>query len=101
MPVNGTTTAKPAADTSYTLIAYGKRSQASAFLLIKVNPKVVNPNIRPPVANAGPDQTFYRNTATLDGTRSYDPDGDPINLLVASGELYARVEVGRSADGEH
>ena len=30
------------------------------------------------MANAGPDQTFYRNTASLDGTRSYDPDGDPI-----------------------
>ena len=72
--VNSTTTVKPTADTSYTLIAYGKGLQASAFLLIKVNARVVNPTNRPPVANAGLDQTFYRNTASLDGTRSYDPD---------------------------
>jgi len=33
----------------------------------------------PPVADAGPDQQVYRNVAViLDGSGSYDPDGDPL-----------------------
>ena len=33
----------------------------------------------PPIANAGPDQTvFEHSTVTLDGTGSYDPDGDSL-----------------------
>jgi hypothetical protein len=40
------------------------------------------PENRPPVANAGDDIRMVasvRSTITLDGTRSYDPDGDPMN----------------------
>ncbi len=35
-----------------------------------------------PVADAGPDQTVFENdTVHLDGTGSYDPDGDPLTYL--------------------
>ena len=39
---------------------------------------VASPNA-PPVANAGEDKTFSKNSIiTLDGTESYDPDNDPL-----------------------
>jgi subtilase family serine protease/Tol biopolymer transport system component len=43
-----------------------------------VNVTVRNVN-RPPVADAGPDQRVNENaTVTLDGTSSFDPDGEPL-----------------------
>jgi hypothetical protein len=33
---------------------------------------------RPPVADAGPNQTSMRYPMQLNGSASYDPDGDPI-----------------------
>ncbi|HFB61867.1 MAG TPA: T9SS type A sorting domain-containing protein, partial [Bacteroidetes bacterium] len=43
--------------------------------------RVLRPN-RPPVADAGPDQTVFENdTVHLDGRKSYDPDGDAITYL--------------------
>jgi len=42
---------------------------------------VLNVN-KPPVANAGFDQTVYESeTVTLDGSGSYDPDGDDISYF--------------------
>ncbi len=73
VPVNGSQVVTLTSDTSYTLIAYGKRGQASAFLTIKVIPDPAN---RPPVANAGPNTTIARNSTNLDGSKSYDPDGN-------------------------
>ncbi|MFN0171559.1 MAG: PKD domain-containing protein [Bryobacteraceae bacterium] len=73
---NGSVTINPTSDVSFTLLAYGKRSQASAFVLVKVVPAPVTN--RPPIADAGPDQLIYRNYTLLDGSRSFDPDSDPI-----------------------
>jgi hypothetical protein len=76
VPVNGSVTVSPSSTTSYSLVAYGKRSQATAFVVVKVG-AVANMN-NPPVADAGPNQTTTLASATLDGSKSYDPDGDPI-----------------------
>jgi hypothetical protein len=80
VPLNGTVTVNPTQDTTYTLIAYGKRSTAEAFVLVRVGPPRP-PSNRPPVANAGPDiETNNSLVVPLDGTRSFDPDGDPLTF---------------------
>ena len=44
----------------------------------------------PPVANAGPDATVDQNhPVTLDGSRSFDPDGDAL--------IYAWTQIGGPA----
>jgi uncharacterized cupredoxin-like copper-binding protein len=72
VPVNGSLAVKPPSDISYTLIAYGKRSQVAAMVIVRVGAN------NPPVADAGPDQMTSVADITLDGSRSYDPDGDPL-----------------------
>ncbi len=72
VPVNGSITVNPTADTVYTLLAYGKRSQVTAAVLVRVGAN------NPPVANAGPDQVTMSEYITLNGSASYDPDGDPL-----------------------
>ena len=48
-------------------------------LLVLLLPAVALAQNQPPVADAGEDQTvFLGEVAQLDGTSSYDPDGDPI-----------------------
>jgi hypothetical protein len=84
---SGSLVVNPQSDMSYSLIAYGKRSQATAVVIIRVE-QLVN---RAPVADAGPNFTTSTTTITLDGSRSYDPDGDPITYSwrVAGGKLAA------------
>jgi PKD repeat protein len=49
---------------------------AALFLLL---PMVASAQNQPPVADAGEDQTVFVNDfVPLDGTNSFDPDGDPI-----------------------
>ncbi len=72
---SGSAPVNPAADTSYTLLAYGRRSQASAFVLLKVIPAA---GLRGPIADAGPDQRTNNNSTLLDGTKSFSPDNLPL-----------------------
>ena len=56
-------------------------SMRSALLAagLLLAPVVAGAQNQSPIANAGPDQTVFLGTSIyLDGTGSYDPDGDPI-----------------------
>jgi hypothetical protein len=44
-----------------------------------VKVKVI-PKARPPVADAGSDKSVYPNFTTLDGSKSYDPQGSPLTF---------------------
>ncbi len=72
VPVNGSIVGQSGSDVSYTLIAYGRRSQVSAIVIVRVGAN------NAPVANAGPDQVTMVQNIALNGSGSYDPDGDPI-----------------------
>jgi hypothetical protein len=83
LPVdNGSVVVNPQADTVYTLIAYGERSEADATIQVRVGSNSA------PVAAAGPDQMgLHTPTVRLNafnngdgplGRGSYDPDNDPI-----------------------
>jgi uncharacterized cupredoxin-like copper-binding protein len=78
---NGSVVVNPVAPTHYTLIAYGQRGEISAVLAIEIE----NPNTSPvaiaeaPVAILVPAGTTS-GLGTLDGSKSYDPDGDPITF---------------------
>jgi hypothetical protein len=79
--VNGSIVVHPSSDVSYTLIAYGRRSQVVALVILRVGPiggTTSSGGNQAPVANAGPNQPRAGADVTLDGTGSYDPDGDPI-----------------------
>ncbi|MCB9385087.1 MAG: OmpA family protein [Bryobacterales bacterium] len=76
---NGSATVNPVGTTLYTLIAYGQNSSVQAVVTINVE----NENHSPiaiaeaPTAILVPAGTLT-GTGTLDGSKSYDPDGDPI-----------------------
>jgi uncharacterized cupredoxin-like copper-binding protein len=78
---NGSVVVNPVSPTHYTLIAYGRRGEVSAVLAIEIE----NPNTSPvavaeaPVAILVPAGTTV-GLGTLDGSKSYDPDGDPITF---------------------
>lgn len=79
--LNGSMVVNPVAPTHYTLIAYGRRGEISAVLAIEIE----NPNTSPvaiaeaPVAILVPAGTTV-GLGTLDGSKSFDPDGDPITF---------------------
>jgi hypothetical protein len=72
---NGSVKVSPIVDTIYTINAVGDHNDADAFVTVKVIPKA-----RPPVADAGPDKSVYPNFTTLDGSKSYDPQGSPLTF---------------------
>ena len=73
---NGSVAVKPAADTTYTLIAYGQRSQVSAVLLVRVNASGTTGG--GPLADAGPNQSVYVPIAYIDASNSKSADGSPL-----------------------
>jgi hypothetical protein len=77
---NGSRSVTPASDvTVYTLTAYGKRSQVSAVVVVRVGgASGGGAGNSAPVANAGPDQVTMSPDIVLNGSYSYDPDGDPL-----------------------
>ncbi len=97
VPVNGTMTVNPAQNVTYTLIAYGKRSSAEAFVQVTVGPAGTpdggGSGNRPPVANAGPDIETSQQLIFLDGSASFDPDGDPITYSWRSLTPYLPSEI--------
>ena len=79
---DGSATVNPVGQTLYTLIAYGENSQVQATVILDVE----NANRAPiaiaevPTAILVPAGTTV-GTGTLVGSKSYDPDGDPITYL--------------------
>ncbi len=91
--IDGSAEVNPVGTTLYTLIAYGENSQVQATVTINVE----NEN-RSPIAIAdGPTAILVpagtlTGTGQLDGSRSYDPDGDPITFEWRSiGNLQATI----------
>ncbi|MEN6609140.1 MAG: PKD domain-containing protein, partial [Bryobacteraceae bacterium] len=79
VPVNGSVVVKPKSDVSYSLIAYGRRTQATALVIVKVSSSAGGVN-NPPIADAGLSSVTLDAQYRLDGTKSYDPDGDAITF---------------------
>ncbi len=90
---NGSATVNPVGTTIYTLIAYGENTETSAVITLNVE----NANRSPIAIAIGPRfLIFPPGTETaqteLDGSRSYDPDRDPITYEWRSiGEKFAEV----------
>ncbi|MBI4908822.1 MAG: OmpA family protein [Acidobacteria bacterium] len=71
VPVNGSVRVNPTVDTTYTLRAFGRRSQTVASVTVRVTVDTS----QGPVANAGPDLVTTNRDVQLDGSRSNHPGG--------------------------
>ncbi len=89
----GSQTVNPVGETVYTLIAYGVRSQVEATVELNVENENKSPIAiaEAPRAILVPSGT-QTGKGTLDGSKSYDPDGDPITYQWTSiGPLQANI----------
>ncbi len=78
-PAKGSlTNAGPITTTTYTLTAIGRGSTANASVTVTVQPPPPDPANRPPTAVIGPDITTSFTELQLDGSKSYDADGDKL-----------------------
>jgi len=90
---DGSQEVNPVGTTLYTLIAYGENSQVQATVTLNVE----NENQGPIAIAEGPTAILVpagtlTGTGTLDGSKSYDPDGDPITFEWRSvGEFQATI----------
>jgi len=78
-PTSGSVVLTVSEETTYTLIASNKFSQATATVTVRIVPSgPARPTGQPPVADAGPDFVTLFRDIVLAGTRSFDPDGGPL-----------------------
>ncbi len=79
VPVNGSVTVNPTSTTTYSMVAYGKSTRATANASVTVTVTAAPATRRPPpIADAGPPLLVGDPVAHLNGSKSYDPDGGPI-----------------------
>ncbi len=98
VPVNGSVTVNPTVATSYSLIAYGRRSQVTAIVVVNPANGGAGGTGRAPVANPGQDRRVQSATVLLDGSGSYDPEGGSLTFSwTASGSKLVRIDNANSA----
>jgi hypothetical protein len=75
---DGTSSVSATETTTYTLTAQGPGGPVTATATVAVSTTPQPTVNHAPIADAGRDITAYLPTASLDGSNSYDPDGDNI-----------------------
>lgn len=77
---NGSLILSPTETTSYTLTATNETGTVESTVTVTVNPVEEETENNPPVAVAGQDQVLLTiQPVTLDGSGSFDPDGDTLS----------------------
>lgn len=85
------TNAGPLTTTTYTLTAIGRGSTATRSVTVTVTPPPTPPINHPPTAVAGQDITTSFTELTLNGTGSFDGDGDKLTYSWRSVDGFATI----------